>query len=103
MGPKTVDGNVSRLPGANASPELTPTGMSPPVLPCASAAALVATGSTRDVTVAWSYMMEFIIPYNPSVTKYWCESSPGASEPSDSDRILREKIWHASVTHASEK
>jgi len=37
------------------------------------------------------------------VTKYWCESSPGASEPSDSDRILREKIWHASVTHASEK
>mmetsp|Transcript_4452 Transcript_4452/g.18981 ORF Transcript_4452/g.18981 Transcript_4452/m.18981 type:complete len:220 (+) Transcript_4452:1132-1791(+) len=103
VGPKTVDGNVSSWPGANVSPEFTPTGMSPFVFPAAKAAALVATGSTRDVIVAWSYMMEFIIPYSPSVTKYWCESSPGASDPSLSERIRREKIWHASVTHASEK
>mmetsp|Transcript_4529 Transcript_4529/g.16079 ORF Transcript_4529/g.16079 Transcript_4529/m.16079 type:complete len:298 (-) Transcript_4529:2410-3303(-) len=77
--------------------------MTASTFPAASAAAFVATGRRREFTVAWSYMIEFIMPYSPSDTKYWCESSPGASDPSSVLRILREKIMHASVTHASAK
>mmetsp|Transcript_6355 Transcript_6355/g.23966 ORF Transcript_6355/g.23966 Transcript_6355/m.23966 type:complete len:310 (+) Transcript_6355:475-1404(+) len=101
VGPKTVEGNVW-TPGFS-SPVFTPTGIRPAMLPCASAPAFVATGRTRDVITAWSYIMEFIMPYKPSVTKYWCESSPFASDPSSSLLIRLEKIWHARVTHASEK
>mmetsp|Transcript_33607 Transcript_33607/g.53898 ORF Transcript_33607/g.53898 Transcript_33607/m.53898 type:complete len:265 (-) Transcript_33607:2458-3252(-) len=84
-------------------PVLTPGGMMAEKLPAASAAALVATGSTRDVTVAWSYMMLFIMPYRPSLTKYWWLSSPGASEPLASERMRRENTMHARVTHVSAK
>mmetsp|Transcript_2157 Transcript_2157/g.9806 ORF Transcript_2157/g.9806 Transcript_2157/m.9806 type:complete len:225 (+) Transcript_2157:642-1316(+) len=80
-----------------------PRGTMPARLPPASAAALVETGSMRAVMEAWSYMRQFIMPYNPSDTKYWCVSPPLTTLPSSSERMRREKTIVARVVVASAK